>query len=150
MCPEAQFGEESVYCFERNLVFSSAFVHRDFFCGFRQIIFGSVVKNAFHVSIEKFCGKTLFAGEKNYFFKHFRILGHFSTKTPTFWWNRQNCISSVEMYFEEVFLKSFFCYSWAWSKKIWSFVEEFPAGLSNFILGAHRNFLRNNLFFAKK
>ena len=77
-------------------------------------------------------------------------MGHFSTKTPTFWWNRQNCISSVEMYFEEVFLKSFFCYSWAWSKKIWSFVEEIPAGLSNFILGAHRNFLRNNLFFREK
>ena len=51
------------------------------------------------------------------------------------------------MYFEEVFLKSFFCYSWAWSKKIWSFVEEIPSGLSNFILGAHRNFLRDNLFF---
>ena len=32
------------------------------------------------------------------------------------------------------FLKTFFRYSWAWSKKIWSFVAEIPTGLSNFIL----------------
>ena len=38
--------------FWKKSCFFSAFVHRDFFCGFSQIIFGSVVKKAFYVSIE--------------------------------------------------------------------------------------------------
>ena len=46
------------------------------FCGFRQIFFGSVVKNGFYVSKENFWGKTLFSGENVCFF--FNIFGLWS------------------------------------------------------------------------
>ena len=145
MCPKAQFGEECIYCFERNLVFLFASVHRDLFCSFRQNIFGTDVKNAFYVSLE------YFLPEKSYvFLNNFRTLDYFSAIIPTSWRNRQNCIPSVDMRFEDFFKKTFFRYSWAWSKKICSFVAETPAGLSNFILPVHRIFLRKNLFFGKK
>ena len=112
LCPQAQFGEEFTYLFGRNLVFLFfASVHRVFFCGFRQNIFGSVVRSVFYVSIEYICGKTLFAEEKLFFFHHFRTLGHFSAmplfqlfggivKTP---FQVLKCISR-KVFFKKVFL----------------------------------------------
>ena len=42
------------------------------------------------------------------FFHQFRTLGHFSANIPSFWLNRQNCIPSVEMHFEEISFKKVF------------------------------------------
>ena len=149
MCPEAQFGEEFIYCFGRNLVFPSASVHRDFFCGFRQDIFRSVTKNVFYVFFEKFWEKIGFSRERICFLSFldfvpfFRHYSNFLGESSKLQFNCRNA-------FRGIFLKKVFCYSWARSKKIWSFLEEFPTGFSNFILRVDRKFLRNNLYFSGK
>ena len=150
MCPEAQCGQEFIYCFDRNLVFLFTSVHRDFFLRLQAKHTWQCCQKCI-LSVHRIILRTnTFCRRINLFFYLFRNLGHFSAIIPTFWLNRQNCIPRVEMHFEEVFLGRFFCYFWAWSKKIWSFVEEFLAGFSNFILGVHRNFFGNNLFFEEK
>ena len=56
----------------------------------------------------KILRKNCFFHGKNMFFYNFWTLCHFSAIIPTFWGNRQNCTSIVEMHFEEFFLKKRF------------------------------------------
>ena len=142
-CVQRQNLGKNVFIVVKEILFFFAFVHLDFFCGFRQIDFGSVAKNAFYVTKEKFWVKTLFAGEKLCFLP-FSDFGPFFRLYSNFLRESSKLHSKYRNFF---FLKKNSpCYSWAWSKQIWSFVKEFPAGLSNSILCVHRNFLRNNLF----
>ena len=107
MCPEAQFGEEFIYCFERNLVFFR-FRTSKLFLRLHANHFWQSCGNAFYVSFEKFCEKTVFSRERICFFYKFWTLCQFSAIIPTFWGNRQNCTSIVEMHFEEIFFKKRF------------------------------------------
>ena len=109
------------------------------FCGFRQIFFGSVVKNEFYVSKENFWGKTLFSWEKICFFNIFGLWSIFLPLFQLFGGDVKTAFQEPKCFSRKI-SENVFCYSWAWSKEIWSFFEDFPAGLSNFILRVHRNF----------
>ena len=150
MCPEAQFGEEFIYCFEINFVFFSL-PYIVTFLRLQAKQFSQRCQNCILRVHWKLLRKITFLQRKIMFLKHFWTPCRFSAIIPIFWRNRQNCIPIVQIAFRgSFFLKKFFCYSWARSKNIWSFVEDFQTGFSNFILRVHRKFLRNNLFFGKK
>ena len=88
----------------------------------------------------KLLGKTTFFRRKCLFF--FNIFGLWSIFLPLFQLFGGNVKTAFQesKCFSRKISENVFCYSWAWSKEIWSFFEDFPAGLSNFILRVHRNF----------
>ena len=87
--------------------------------------------------------------ENKFVFLTFSEFGPFFRHYSNFLAESSKLHSKGRNAFRGSFLGRFFCYFWAWSKKIWSFVEEFLAGFSNFILGVHRNFL-GIIYFSRK
>ena len=108
MCPEAQCGQEFIYCIDRNLVFLFTSVHRDFFfAASGKTVLAGCQKCILRVH-RIILGKNTFCWKINMLFHQFRTLGHFFANIPSFWLNRQNCIPSVEMHFEEISFKKVF------------------------------------------
>ena len=135
--------------FWKKFCFSFRFRASRLFLQLQAKQFGSDVKNALYVSIENFCGKTLFSVEKIRFFYHSRILGHFSAIIPYFWRNRQNCIPSVDMHFED-FFKNVFSLFLGMEQKDLVFCRRNSGRVVKLHSAVHRIFLRRNLFFGKK
>ena len=132
----------------KEILFFFTSVHRDFFSRLQAKHFWQCCQKCILRVHRIILRKNTFCRRKNMFFIFFGLWNIFLPLFQLFGWivktafQRSKCIS--RKLFSKVFLLLL-----GMGQKFWSFVEEFLAGLSIFILRVHGNFLRKNLFFGK-